>query len=117
MIVEEIEMPPRQPRNLAERVVYLLRVERFAPFEEGLFIAEVADVRASARYHNRVGDEIVAALDQVTPDVWNALKCADGRGIDRRWVARPVVRQEGRPCIFAGAEKDAIRMVGGFLRQ
>ena len=52
MIVEEVEMPPWQSRDLGERVVHLLRVERLAPFEEGLFIAEVADMRAAAGYND-----------------------------------------------------------------
>ena len=48
VIVEEVEMAAGQPRDLRERVVHPLRVERSPAFEERVLVAEVAVLRAAA---------------------------------------------------------------------
>jgi hypothetical protein len=45
MVVEEIEMTARQPLDLGQRVVDALGVERTAPGEKGVLVAEVAVLR------------------------------------------------------------------------
>jgi hypothetical protein len=47
MIVEEVQMTPRQSIDLGERRIDLLRVERSTALEERLLVTELADVRAS----------------------------------------------------------------------
>ena len=68
MIVEEIEMAPGQARDLGERVVHALRVERSAALEERVLVAEVAVLRTAARHDDRVGDEVAAPVDQIAAD-------------------------------------------------
>ena len=58
VIVEEIQVPSRQPRNLGQRIVDALRVERSPAFEERVLVAERAVVRAAARHDDRVRHEI-----------------------------------------------------------
>lgn len=52
---ESVQVPSWQPVDLRERSVDALRVEAAAAFEEGLSVAEVADVGAAARNHDGVG--------------------------------------------------------------
>ena len=67
VVVEKIQVTPGQPRDLGERVVHALRVERSASGEERILVAEVAVLRAAARDDDRVGDEVAPAPDQIAP--------------------------------------------------
>ena len=49
VVVEKVEVTPRQPRDLGQRVVDALRVERSAAGKERVLVAEVAMLRAAAR--------------------------------------------------------------------
>ena len=49
VIVEKVQVAPRQSVDLGERVVHALRVERSPTVEEGVLVAEVAMLRAAAR--------------------------------------------------------------------
>ena len=62
MVVEEVEMPARQPIDLGERVVDALGVERPAAFEERVLVAEVAVLRTPAGDDDRVRNQIGGAV-------------------------------------------------------
>ena len=79
VIVEEVQMPARQPIDLGERVVHALGVEGSAALEERVLVAEVAVLRAAARDDDRVRDEVRAAADQIAADRRHALERAAGR--------------------------------------
>jgi hypothetical protein len=68
VIIEEVQVAAGQPVDFRERVINELRVELFPALEEGDLVAEVADVRAAARYHDRVRDQVQVPLDQVAAD-------------------------------------------------
>jgi len=53
-------------------IVYGLREKRPAALVKRFLVAEVAGMRTAARHDNRIGDEVQVALDQVTPDGWDA---------------------------------------------
>ena len=53
---------------LCQSLVNALGIERLALAIEGILIAEVAVVRTTTRYHERVGHEVFLALDEVAPD-------------------------------------------------
>ena len=61
-------MTAGQAIDFRQRRVDRLRVEGSPAFEERLLVAEVADVRAAARYDDRVRDEIEPPLDQIAAD-------------------------------------------------
>ena len=65
MIVEKVEMPSGQPRDLRQRVVHALRVERSAAFEERVLVTEIAVLGTSARDDKRVGHQIAPTVDEV----------------------------------------------------
>ena len=65
VVVKKVEVAARQAVDLGERLVHALQVERLAAAEEGLLVAEVADVGAAAADHERVGHQVALALDQV----------------------------------------------------
>ncbi len=65
VIVQEVEVAPGQALDLPQGGVDGLRVKRSAALEEGVFVAEIAVVRAAARDDQRVGHQVEVTLDQV----------------------------------------------------
>src|SRR6185369_6893332 len=118
VIVEKVEMPPRQAVDFRERVVHTLRVERSAALEEGDLVAEVAMLRASARDDDRVRHEVRAAADEVSPDWRYAVeRPSRGRDIAGARPSGPVVVEESRERLLAGSQKDDVRVRRGLVRQ
>ncbi len=68
VIVEKIEMSPRQTGNLGQRIVHELRVERSSSREERVFVAEGAMVGAAARDDNRVRHQVPVSLNEIPTD-------------------------------------------------
>ena len=108
VIVEEIEMPARQPRDFGQRIVDALRVKRSPAFEERVLVTERAVVRAAARYDDRVRHEIARALDQVAPDRRDVFDGPQARLIAALGRAGREVAQELREGVFAGPEEDRV---------
>ena len=100
MIVEEVEMASGQPLDLGQRIVDPLGVEAAAALKEGVFVAEVAVLRTSARHDDGVGHEIVAALDEIAADRRHALqRAACCGGVDAlRLAGAKVCRNCGKVC-------------------
>src|SRR6185369_6028760 len=71
MIIQKVEMPPRQSVDLGQRLVDLLSVEAFASFEERDLVAEVASMRATARHDYRVWYQVQMTLDEVATNLWH----------------------------------------------
>ena len=95
VVVEEVEVPPGQPLDLRERVLDRLHVEGAPSREEGVLVAEGAGVRAAARDHDRVGDEVELAPDEVAAHARQAGRgCAPPSGRRRR--GRPARRSARR---------------------
>ena len=65
LIVEKVQVTAGQAIDLRERFVDRLCIEGPPALEERLLVAEVADVRAPARYHDRIRNEIELPLDQI----------------------------------------------------
>jgi hypothetical protein len=110
MIVQKVEMPPRQTVDLRKRRVHRLCVERAAAFEEGFLVTEVADVRTAARDDDRVRHQIEPPLDQIAADGRNLCQRTGLRAIDAVRTTSPKVREESRPRIFAWPQKDGVRV-------
>src|SRR5215472_198565 len=72
---------------------------------------------AAPRDYERVGDKIVAALDQVAADTREILQSAQPRNVDGRGMASLEVGQKGGPRILAGAKEYAVGMLRGLLWQ
>src|SRR4029453_7249108 len=104
--VQEVEMAARQPLDLRERLVHALHVEGAAALEEGLLVAEVADVRAAARDHDRVGYEVEPSLDEIAAEGRHAAERPRGGAVDGRGPARPQVGEEAQPGVLPGSEED-----------
>jgi hypothetical protein len=65
MIVEKVQVTAGQAIDLRERFVDGLRIEGPPALEERLLVAEVADMGAPARHHDRIRNEIERPLDQI----------------------------------------------------
>ena len=114
-------MPSRQPVHFRERVVDPLRVERPAPLEERVLVAERAVMRAAARHHDRVRNEIARATDQIAPDrrqvfqrTWQAPRVVPAR---HATPIRPEIPEESRESFFAGAEEDRVGVCRRLIRK
>ncbi len=112
VIVEEVEMASGQAVDLGQGSVHGSRVERPPALEEGLLVAEVADVRTPARHDDGVGDEVEAALDEIAANRREACQRADRRSIDALGMAAREVREEPRPGVLAGPQEDRVGMGG-----
>src|SRR5215472_7906671 len=66
VVIKKIKMASGQPRNLSQGVIYPLRVEGAAALKKCVFVAEVAVLRTAACYHNRVWNQVVTAVDEIT---------------------------------------------------
>src|SRR5258706_2267398 len=102
-------MTPRQPRDLRERVIDPLRVESAAAFEERVFVAEVAMLRAAARDHDRVRHEVPSALDQIAAYRRQAIERAvRRRSIHARGTPGAEIRQERGERLLRRPETDRV---------
>jgi hypothetical protein len=118
VVVEKVEMPARQPRDLRQRIVDALRVERSAAGEERVLVAEVTMLRAAARHDDGVGDEIAAALNEIAADGRDAVqRPARGRSVDLPGPAGAEVGEELREGLLARTEKDRISVRRRLVRQ
>jgi hypothetical protein len=63
MVVKEVEMAARKALNLCKCVINLLNIERLAALIKGIFIAEVAVVRAAPGDNNAIGNKIKPSVD------------------------------------------------------
>ena len=75
VIVEEVEVAARQPRDLGERIVDALRVEGAAACEERVLVAEVAVLGTASRDDDRVRYQVRAAVDQIAANGREAIEC------------------------------------------
>ncbi len=116
MIVEEVEMPARQPIDLGERVVHSLGVERPAAFEERVLVAEVAVLRTPAGDDDRVRNQIGGPSDQIAPDRRHAIQRAAGRGhVAAQRLPGPEVLEEPRERLLTRTQEDHICMRDGLV--
>ena len=65
VVIEKIQMTAGQTIDFGQGGIDALRIKGSPAFEERLLVAEVADVRASARDDNRVRNEVQPPLDQI----------------------------------------------------
>ncbi len=88
MVIEEIEVASWQALYLGQCLINGLCVEGLTSPKERLFVAKVADMRATSRYNDRVGAEVEVTLDEVTPDRRYTGKVAQLRSIHLAgWLA------------------------------
>ncbi len=107
-------MPAGEVLDLGERVIDSLGVERFAALEEGVFVTEVAMVRAAPRNHERVGRQVEMALDQVAAGFGQAGQGALPGTVHPARAAGPQVREKSRPGVVTRPEEDGVGMREGF---
>jgi hypothetical protein len=116
--VEEVEVPARQARDLGERGVHALRVERSAAAEERVLVAEVAVLRTPAADHDRVRDEVAVAPDQISADRRYVFdRAARRRSIEPLRTSGAELDEELRKRLLARAQEDRVGMRRGFLRE
>jgi len=116
MIVEKIEMASGQAVDLGQCIVYLLRVKATATLKECVLVTKIAMLGASARHDDGIRHQIVVALDEVATNWRNSLQCAAFRGgVNTQRCAGTKVVQKLREGLFAGAEKDSVRMDRGLI--
>ena len=77
MVVEKVQMTSRQARDLGERGIDGLGIERPAALEERLLVTEIAHMRTPARHDDGVRNEIERPLDEIPTDPRNADERAD----------------------------------------
>ena len=100
MIVKKIQMVSRKAIDLRERGVHALRVETLPLLEEGDLVAEIADLWAAARDHDRVRDEVEMSFDQIASDDRETVQRSDSRLVDSLWTTSTEVLQESRPRVL-----------------
>src|SRR5882672_913275 len=109
-------MAAGQASDFGQRVIDPLRVEAAASLKERVLVAEVTMLRAAARYHDGVGDEITAAADQIATDWRDAIESTASRGdVDGLGLACAEVLQELRESLLSGAEKDGVGVERGLV--
>ena len=110
VVVEEVEMLPRQSLDLGQGVVRSLRVVRAAALEERLLVTEVTNVRAPSRHHDRIRNEVEVAPDQIPPDRRNALQRPCDRLVPQLRLLRSEILEESRPRVFTWTQDDGVGM-------
>ena len=116
VVVEEVEVPPGQALDLRERLLDRLHVEGAPAREEAVLVAEGAGVRAPARDHERVGDEVEIAADEVAAHARQAGEGARLRAVDGPRPPGSEVGEEARPGLLRRAEDDRVRVARGLAR-
>ncbi len=117
VVVEKVQVTPGQALDFRKRRIDGLRVKPATALEERVLVAEIADVRTTARDDDRVRHEIPCALDQIAPHSRQPVERADPRLITPGGRAASIVVEKLRPGIFAGPEKNRVRMRCGLLGQ
>ncbi len=74
-------------------------------------------MRATARDDDRVGHEIVAALDQVASYAWQSLRACAGAIRSAAPDGLPGNQPGSGPGILTGTEEDAVRVLRRLLGQ
>ena len=69
-------------------------------------------MRTTAGNHDRIGTEILVPLDQIPTNRWRLHQTSCDRLIDLLRYTSAKILQELRPCIFAGAKKNAVCVCG-----
>ncbi len=115
MIIEEVEVSPGEAVNLGERSVHLLEVERPAPFEEGILVAEVAVVGTAAGHGDGVGDQVQLSPDQIAANLGETLQSPRPGDVDGLGSAAPQVLEESREGVFGGTQEDRVGVPSGLL--
>src|SRR5215475_12010561 len=104
MVVEEIEVATRQAVDFGESVVHLLRIKTATTLKERVLVAKVAMLGTATRDYDRIGDEVVAATNQVATNGWQAIKgAAARRNVDLLGSACSEITQKLRERLFARA--------------
>src|SRR6266487_7092858 len=106
-----------QPVNLRERIVYLERIERFAPFKESLFVAKITDMRATARNHDGIGNKVELAFDKITPYPGNTHERPYMRCVYLCRMPSSEISQKCRPDILTWPKKNGVGMLSSLIRQ
>ena len=118
MIVEKVEMAPRQALNLLERIVQTLRVKPASALKECILVAEVAMLRTAARDHDGVWNQVAIAPYQIAANGRNAFQCAArGRRVNAFLLAHAKVFQKLREGLFSGAQENCIGVSGSLFRE
>src|SRR5436190_12096737 len=111
-------MPSRKPGNLRDRVVDALDVEGLAALEKRVLVAEVAVLWTPARDDDRIGNEVIAASNQISANRGHALQGASrGRPVDGAGTPLAEIREKLRKHLLAWSEEDGVRVCGRFRRQ
>src|SRR5262249_31584413 len=110
MVVEKIQMASGQTFDFGERRIDRLRIKSASAFEERFLVAEVTDVRAPARHHDRVRNEIQSAMYQVAPYWRHASKRPRARSIHLQRTTRAKIVKKCRPRVLAGSQKNRVGM-------
>jgi hypothetical protein len=76
MIIEKVEMAPRQPLYLCQRILNSLGIETPSTLKEGILIAKVAMLGAPSRHHDRVRHQVRRAPDEIAANRRNPLQRA-----------------------------------------
>src|SRR5882757_3322346 len=101
MIVEKIQVAARKTVDLQQSSIHFLCVKAASSFEKGIFITEIAVMRAAARDDDGVWNEITAPIDQVSPDRRNAFNSTLAVAIDLLGTFITKIFQESRKNIFS----------------
>src|SRR4029079_954157 len=78
VIVEKVQVTARQPIDFSKCGINRLRVKTLPAFEEGFLVAEVADMRTSARNDDGIGDQIEMTANQIAANRRHAIERSDG---------------------------------------
>src|SRR5215475_757947 len=66
MIIEKVQVPPRQALDLGKCGVHCLCIKRSPTREKRLLVTKIADIGASPRNDDRIWDQIKMPLNQIT---------------------------------------------------
>src|SRR2546421_4530625 len=115
MIVEEVEMTPRQTNNFRQCIIDKLRIETATSGKKGIFVAEGAVVRAASRYHDRIGHEVAMPLNQIPPDWRKTFQGTHRRFIPALRSSRRQVAQKLREDVLTWAQEDGVGVRRRFI--
>src|SRR5262249_15011747 len=89
-----------------------------AALKERVLVAKVAMLGTATRDYDRIGDEVVAATNQVATNKWKTIQgAAARRNVDLLRFACAEIAEKLRERLFAGAEEDRVGVRGGFVGQ
>src|SRR5580704_8148818 len=108
MIVQEVEVSAGETVDFRQSVVHRLRVESASTGEEGLLLAEIADMRATSRDHDGIRDQIEMPLDQIAADRLQADERANGGIVATSGRAAAVIAEEMGPGVRSWTGEDGV---------